>query len=363
MYKKINYAKSLSVHPLIADHPLYNSLFSSKLKKYEVVNDDYSSELTFIPTYYKNIDSDHSIIIEDYITLFFPHIHNGSNYEWDYNNCPWLDDYKTLFKKENFKGIVCHMKQTLDSISIIFGNDETINNKLYYLKLAYESPITEFKKTNENKIILTFTNSFGGTENNFPLRGGNEVLLSFKNLIDKGYKNISLNLLGDIMVDETMLEWVSNCPFINRIPYDEIIYGRRMYFENTIHNILQDTDIFLIPACRIHSMSVVRSLCYGNVVLGSDGWGFDEFLEEEFRCEGQKNLSYIENGVLKEKYSLYLPIPNHQLIESIETKLTNLINNISEIDRIKKNNLANSKIKYSKVHRDSEFEKIIDKMI
>jgi len=44
--KKINYAKSMSVHPLIADHPLYNSLFSSNLEKYEIVNDDLSSELT-----------------------------------------------------------------------------------------------------------------------------------------------------------------------------------------------------------------------------------------------------------------------------------------------------------------------------
>jgi hypothetical protein len=361
--KKINYAKSMSVHPLIADHPLYNSLFSSSLNKYEIVNDDLSSELTFIPTYYKNIQNNHSIIIEDYITLFFPHIHNGSNFEWDYNNCHWLNNYKQMFQNPNFKGVICHMKQTIDSIGTIFNNDETIKNKLFYLSLAYQSPIEVIKKTNKDKIILTFTNSFGGTENNFPLRGGVEVIIAFKNIIEKGYKNVFLNLLGDIKIDKSLNDWIISCPFINILPHDEINHGRKMYTDNTIHKILKDTDIFLIPACRIHSMSVVKALTYGNIVLGSDGWGFNEFLDEEFMCKGQYKSSYIENGVLKEKYSLHLESPNIELCNSIESKIIDLIENPSNMDLIKENNLINSKIKFSKEKRDLEFESIIDKML
>ena len=361
--KKINYAKSMSVHPLIADHPLYNSLFSSNLEKYEIVNDDLSSELTFIPTYYKNIGNNHSIIIEDYLTLFFPHIHNGSNFEWDYKNCHWLGGYKSMFQNPNFKGVVCHMKQTIESIQTIFNNDEIIKNKLYYLGLAYQSPIENIKKTDDKKIVLTFTNSFGGTENNFPLRGGLEVIMSFKNIIEKGYKNVFLNLLGDIKIDDSLESWVKSCPFINILPYDEIVHGRKMYTDDTIHNILKDTDIFLIPACRIHSMSVVRALSYGNIVLGSDGWGFNEFLDEEFMCKGQYKSSYIEDGVLKEKYSLHLESPNFELCNSIETKIIDLVENPSNMDYIKQTNLTNSKTKISKKNSDSEFEVIIDKMM
>lgn len=361
--KAINYAKSMSVHPLIAEHPLYNSLFSSNLDKYEIVNDDISSELTFIPTYYKNIPNNHSIIIEDYITLFFPHIHNGSNFTWNYKNCPWISSYRNMFRNPNFKGVICHMKQTIESIEKIFDNDEIIKNKLYYLGLAYQSPIENIKKTNDKKIILTFTNSFGGTENNFPLRGGLEVILSFKNIIERGYKNIFLNLLGDIKIDSSLHEWIKSCQFINIIPHDEVIHGRKMYKDVTIHNILKDTDIFLIPACRIHSMSVVRALSYGNIVLGSDGWGFNEFLDKEFMCEGQYKASYIEDGVLKEKYSLHLEIPNFELCNSIETTVINLVENPTNMDYIKQKNLTDSKIKFSKEKRDREFENIIDKMI
>jgi len=360
--KKLNYAKSMAIHPLIAEHPLYNSLFSSDLIKYQIVEDDYSAELTFIPTYYKNIEKKHSVIIEDYITLFFPHIHNGSNFEWDYKNCNWLSDYKTFFQGENFKGVICHMKQTIESIRTIFDNDPIINEKLYYLGLSYESPINNIKKTDPNKIILTFTNSFGGTENNFPIRGGTEVILSFKNIIEKGYNNIHLNLLGDIKVNDSLYDWILSCPFINIIKNDIVVHDRKMYTEKTIHDILENTDIFLIPACRIHSMSVVRALTYGNIVLGSDGWGFDEFLDDEFRCKGQYKSSYIQNGILKEKYSLQLELPNFELCDSIESKILKLIENPTKMDMIKEDNLINSKIKFSKEKRDSEFELIIDKM-
>ena len=88
--QKINYASKLALHPLIAEHPLYKSLLQSDMQKYCFVENDFKMPLTMIPTYYKFIRIPHCIIIEDYITLFFPHIHNGSNCSFNYKNFRYL---------------------------------------------------------------------------------------------------------------------------------------------------------------------------------------------------------------------------------------------------------------------------------
>mgnify|MGYP003627086997 CR=1 FL=1 len=361
--QKINYASSLAVHPLIAEHPLYKSILEGKMEKYSFAENDFDLALSIIPTYYKYLPIPHCIVIEDYITLFFPHLHNGSNYEFDYKTFNLMPAYKDAFEKDNFRGVVCHMHQTLQSIDKMFGYSEKITPKLHYLPLAYESNINEIKSTDEEKIVLTFTNSFGGEKNNFPLRGGLESLMTYKKLYEKGHRNIFLNLIGALNIDNDLLEWFSNCENVTIYSSNTVVHGRAMITDEVIHKILLDTDIFLIPACRIHSMSVVRALCYGNIVLGSNGWGFNEFLDKEFCCEGQENSSYLEDGILKERYSLHLKQPNNVLLNSLENKITDLIKNPKRMDEIKRNNLEQSKEKFSKTKRDVILENIIEKML
>lgn len=361
--QKINYASTLAVHPLIAEHPLYKSMLSSDMEKFCFEHDNFSLPLTIVPTYYKQLVVPHCIVIEDYITLFFPHIHNGSNFNFNPKAFVHMPAYKAAFEDKNFKGFICHMKQTLESIDKMFDYSEKITKKLFYLPLAYESSITQIKPTNSEKIVLTFTNSFGGQENNFPLRGGLECLLAFKELYENGNTNLFLNLVGPVNVGSELLKWFKNCENVFIHGPNTIIHGREMLTDDIIHKIILDTDIFLIPACRIHSMSVVRALCYGNIVIGSNGWGFNEFLDEEFRCDGQQNSTYIEDGLLKERYSLYLDQPNLILLSSIKNKISNLLKDPEKIDKVKKQNLVSSKERFSMKKRDIILQDILEKML
>ena len=359
----INYASALAVHPLIAEHPLYKSMLSSDMEKFCFEHNNFSLPLTVVPTYYKQLRTPHCIVIEDYITLFFPHLHNGSNFEFDYKTSHLTAPYKRAFEDEKFRGVICHMRQTLDSIAQMFGQSEIINKKLHYLPLAYESHINKIKPTNPERVVLTFTNSFGGEKNNFPLRGGLEALTVYKDLYEAGHRHLFLKLIGALNMDPELLKWFKECENVTIYDANTTVHQRPMVTDDIIHDVLLDTDIFLIPACRIHSMSVVRALCYGNIVLGSNGWGFDEFLDSQFCCEGQEKSSYVEDGVLKEKYSLFLEQPNQRLYDSIKQKLIKLINDPSQMDDIKKINLEQSRHKFSKTSRDKMLETIIDKML
>ena len=359
----INYASSLAVHPLIAEHPLYKSMLESNMDGFFFVENNFNTDLSVVPTYYKYLNLPHCIVIEDYITLFFPHIHNGSNYNFNYKNFALLGAYTKAFESDNFRGVICHMKQTLESIERIFNYNKKVSEKLFYLPLAYKSSINKIKPTNPERIVFTFTNSFGGQKNNFPLRGGLESLMVFKELYEGGYKNIYLNLIGELNIDSVLLDWMRKCENVKIYKPNTVRHGRDMITDDVIHDVLLDTDIFLIPSCRIHSMSVVRSLCYGNIVIGSNGWGFNEFLEDEFCCFGQQNSSYVEDGVLKEKYSLFLEQPNQILLSSLKSKIVNIINDSDKMNEIKNDNLKKSKEKFCKEKRDSKLEEIIKKMI
>jgi|TARA_R100001594_G_scaffold147544_2_gene200771 hypothetical protein len=110
-------------------------------------------------------------------------------------------------------------------------------------------------------------------------------------------------------------------------------------------------------------MSVVRALCYGNVVLGSNGWGFNEFLDSEYQCSGQEKSSYLEDGILKERYSLYLEQPNTVLLSSIKNKIVALTSDAIALDQIKQQNLDVSKEKFSKKKRDIILEDILESML
>lgn len=357
---EINYAANLAEHPLIAEHPLYKSLLSCSLDKFYLKEDGNANNLSLIPTYYKYLSNNpHAIIIEDYITLFFPHIHNGSNYQIDVLSQPWLKSYKEIFNKDVFRGVICHMQQTLSSLVTIFG--ESILPKLFYVPLATEEKIAEIKPTNPDRIVLTITNSFGGLENNFYLRGSDQVIKVFKSLIDKGTNNLFLNIVGVVPPDYAHLDFITTSNKVRLHRGDIVHRGRRMLSDKEYQNIMLDTDIFLIPSCRIHSMSVVNSMSYGCMVVGSNGWGFNEFLPPEVLCRGQQKSSYIENNLLKEAYTYTIKDKNQELEESLYTLLDNITS--SQIDLFKQQNLQLVKTKYTKKAQAVALEKALEKMV
>src|SRR5689334_13976689 len=118
MSTKINYASNLALHPLIAEHPHYKALIKNS-KKYEFVENDSSAPLTGIPTFYTPLGINHFVVIEDHATLFYPHVHNGSNSDIDYGTFIFAR-YLRCFLQPNFKGIITHMKQTVSTLHNMF---------------------------------------------------------------------------------------------------------------------------------------------------------------------------------------------------------------------------------------------------
>src|SRR5439155_25478973 len=43
----------------------------------------------------------------------------------------------------------------------------------------------------------------------------------------------------------------------------------------------RESHIYLLPSARIHIVSVLQAMSYGQVVIASDGWGMDEYVDHE----------------------------------------------------------------------------------
>ena len=79
---------------------------------------------------------------------------------------------------------------------------------------------------------------------------------------------------------------------------------------NRMEELLRQTHVYLLPAARIHIVSVLQAMSYGQAVVVSDGWGMDEYVEHGRNGlivagrAGKVSWADREVGMLREHYGL-----------------------------------------------------------
>jgi len=125
--------------------------------------------------------------------------------------------------------------------------------------------------------------------------------------------------------------------------------------ENEWKDLKQKCDFYLIPAARVHIVSILDAMSYGMVVIASDGWGFEEIIENYktgIIIKGREHISYIDakSGFLKENYSdMY--VKNKNVIRNCILSIEQLMENPDLVKTIKHN-----AIKY--INENHSFNKI-----
>ena len=240
-----------------------------------------------------------SVAIESWHTLYYPFIPNdseGSTYNFDYENSPSTKILKALFSQDNCVAIITHMKSTHMALSKIF-KDSNIPKKIRYIPIGYPTPPFLKERQNYSIINLLYINSHGAGSSEFILRGGLEVLHAFRHMNVKD-NNLHLTICGQVpwqilTADET--HFLRNCSHVSL---------KESYMsEQEMLLLLHQADVFLIPANALRSISVVQALAYGIPVIASDGWGFDEFIDDGvtgFLAFSQVKHSYVDKeGIVR----------------------------------------------------------------
>ncbi len=243
------------------------------------------------------------IEIEDTTTLFLPFVFNGQTRSIDVTDAPFYPAVKALLESDNCRGIICHVKSTAESIPLLFKNEQ-LRDKVIHVPLGVALPdkLPEQKEQQDDFVDLLFTNSWHQGATNFYFRGGIDLLEAFSILSSK-YPNIRLVL-------RTQLPSDLDSRYLNMLTENLRIklINHFLSFDD-MKKLMLNTDIYVLPAARLHVVSILQAMSYSIPVVVSDGWGIEEYVRHEWSglvVRGRYGeCSWIDsaNGMLREDYS------------------------------------------------------------
>jgi glycosyltransferase involved in cell wall biosynthesis len=240
------------------------------------------------------------IEIEDVVSLLFPYVENGKTAQLDVRNQPGFRVVKSLLDMPSCRAIITHIQATADGVSKLFGS-EGLARKTSYIPMGVRAPREWQHHDPAPTTYLLFTKSWHQAPNSFYVRGGLEVLEAFAAL-HNAYPELRLTLRTRLPHDLPMRHRaiIKDC----RVTVlDEFLPAPEL------EKLMLSSHIFLLPAARIHIMSVLKAMAYGLVPIVSDGWGMREYVDHRRTGlvvrgrYGKVSWNDETNGMLREHYA------------------------------------------------------------
>ncbi|VTR93790.1 Uncharacterized protein OS=Lachnospiraceae bacterium A2 GN=C810_00240 PE=4 SV=1: Glyco_trans_1_4 [Gemmata massiliana] len=267
--------------------------------------------------------NDWVIEIEDPTTLFYPLVQNGHTCGLSLADSPYFPIVKALLEADHCKAILTHMRSTAELVPALFKS-EIIQKKVVYAPLGVRLPERWQRhdpRPADEPIHLLFINSWCQVPENFYVRGGLDVLEAFA-ILRKRYPQLRLTMRTALpALDDHYLRileggWVR---IVNRFLTDE-----------EMAELHTASDIYLLPAARVHIVSLLQAMSYGLAVVGSDGWGMEEYLENEQNGlvvrgrYGKASWADSEAGMLRENYE-FTHTPDPEVVAGIVESVSRLV--------------------------------------
>lgn len=276
------------------------------------------------------------IEIEDPTTLFYPLIQNGQTSEMDFRASPYFPIVKALLEADECKGIITHIRSTAELVRSLFGS-EVISQKVIHAPMGVCLPVGErgalsFSpdvypdqriQRGDDDLQLLFINSWCQVPSNFYLRGGLDLLEAF-HILRQRYPRLRLTMRTALPDLDAHYHRIIEAGAVRVID--------RFVTSDEMAQLHAQSDIYLLPAARIHIVSLLQAMGHGLPVIVSDGWGFAEYVEDGRNGlilpgrYGMSSWADIEGGAMREDYStVYTPDP--QIVQGIVAAVTRLIEN------------------------------------
>jgi glycosyltransferase involved in cell wall biosynthesis len=249
------------------------------------------------------------IEVEDPTTLFYPLIQNGHTCDMDVRARPVYPIVKALLEADHCRAILTHMASSARLISALFDS-EVIRRKLVYAPLGVRLPARyqpHDPAPADAPIDLLFINSWCQVAENFFVRGGLDVLEAFA-VLRKKYPNLRLTLRTELPDLADHYRRIIADGWVRVID--------RFLTPEEMADLHAGSHVFLLPAARVHIVSLLQAMSYGLAVVGSDGWGMEEYLDDGRNGlvvrgrHGTASWADEDAGVLRENYeTTYTPDP------------------------------------------------------
>lgn len=263
------------------------------------------------------------IEIEDPTTLFYPLIQNGQTCGLEIRESPYFPIIKALLESPRCKAILTHMKSTAKLVPTLFGS-ETIRQKVIYAPLGVKPPARWQRheaQPEDEPIHLLFINSWCQVPENFYVRGGLDILEAFA-ILHVRYPQLRLTLRTGLPSLADHYHRIIESGWVRVI--------NRFLTSEEMADLHTSSHIFLLPAARVHIVSLLQAMSYGLAVVASDGWGIEEYIEDERNGlivkgrYGKTSWADEEAGLLRENYEpMYTSDP--EVVQGIVETVSRLV--------------------------------------
>jgi len=239
--------------------------------------------------------------VEDPTSLFFPFVHNGGETaEEDIADSPYFPILRALLESGPCRAVLTHMRSTARLLPKLFRS-EAVARKVRYLPLGVKAPARwqRHDEADPEHIHLLYINSWSQHPGNFQVRGGLDVLEAFAILRER-YPQLRLTLRTSMVPLDEHYHRIIESGWVRVI--------NRFLTAEEMEALHAESHIFLLPAARVHIVSLLQAMASGLAVVASDGWGFEEYLTHERNGlivkgrYGKTSWVDEEAGMLREDY-------------------------------------------------------------
>lgn len=296
--------------------------------------------------------------IEDPTTLFYPLIQNGNTCGLDFRASPYFPVVKALLESDECRGIVTHMRSTARLVPALFQSD-IIRNKVSHRPLGVRLPAKSQKHDDraDDEVHLLFINSWCQVPENFFVRGGLDVLEAFAVLRTR-YPQLRLTLRTALPALAHHYHHILESGWVRVI--------NRFLSAEEMAELHANSHIFLLPAARVHIVSLLQAMSYGLAVVGSDGWGMQEYLRDGHNGlvvkgrYGKASWADEDAGVLREDYEpMYTADP--AVVAGIVEAVSRLVEDRELRARIGRNARADVETKYTTAQWNQGLKEVFDR--
>jgi glycosyltransferase involved in cell wall biosynthesis len=270
------------------------------------------------------------IEIEDSTSLFYPFLRNGQTCNRDLRTSPYFLAIKHLLEGASCRAILTHMRSTAATLPRLFDSP-ALAAKTHHVPLGVPLPVRWQRHEEDEHLDLLFTCSWHQDPESLYLRGGLEVLDAF-DIVHARYPQVRLTLRCALprSLDAHYREIIDRC-WVRVISW---------YLQpQEIDALFCKSHVFLLPAARVHIVSVLKAMSFGQVVVASDGWGFDEYLRHEVNGlivpgrHGKASWMEEQTGTLRENYEI-MRSSDPEIVQGLVEALSELVEDRQKCRRL-----------------------------
>lgn len=250
------------------------------------------------------------IHVESTLPLFEPFFGHFRTWDIDLDATPAWRFVRHLLRAPACRAIFTHLRRTASDLPLLF-RDEALAGKIHYAPLGLELPVEIARaadhaidrknaKSSDDEFTFLFTNSWHQDPDSFTKRGGLSAVLGFISLLERR-PNCRLVLRSALppRLDSELVRMICSHPRIEIID--------RMLSDAELYDLVLQADGFLLPSANLHTISLLRAMGMGAVIVATDAVGVDEFVadgDNAIVIQARNGVTYREDreqGLLRER--------------------------------------------------------------